>query len=207
MKKLRDFFKTALIGGVVIMLPIAILLFVAKWVFGLLTGLIEPFTSLIETESKVQAMLVDLLVLAILIATCFIIGLFTRTRLGAIVFGAFERWLLKAIPGYTLIKETVTQLFGGKRSPFIAVALVQAFESPALMTAFVVARHDNGLVTVFAPTGPNPTTGFIFHLEANRVHQVAVPVEEAMRSIIACGVGSINIIRRYSEATPPESSK
>lgn len=202
MKKLRDFFKTALLGGVVILLPIAILLFVAKWVFGLVTGLIEPFTSLIQTESKVQAILVDLLVLAILIATCFVIGVFTRTRLGAIVFGAFERWLLQVIPGYKLIKETVTQLFGGKRSPFVAVALVQAFDNPTLMTAFVVARHDNGLVTVFAPTGPNPTTGYIFHLEAHRVHPVAVPVEEAMRSIIACGVGSRNIVRLYSETTP-----
>jgi uncharacterized membrane protein len=207
MKKIGDFFRTALLGGVVVMLPIAILLFVAKWLVGLVTGLIEPFTSLIQTESKIQEMFVNFVVIAILIATCFFIGVFTRTRLGAFAFGAFESWLVKTIPGYSLVKETVRQLLGGKRLPFSGVALVRVFESPTLMTAFIVAKHDNGYVTVFAPTGPNPTTGFIFHLEANRVHPVAVPVEEAMRSIIACGIGSANIVRQFSENLTAEYSK
>jgi uncharacterized membrane protein len=205
MKKLRDFFKTALLGGVVVLLPVAILLFVFKWIISLITGLIEPFTSFLPAQSKAQELWFNLIVIAVLLASCFFIGVFTRTRLGSLVYRAIENWLLKAIPGYSLVKETVTQLFAGKRSPFIAVALVQAFESPTLMTAFVVARHDNGLVTVFAPTGPNPTTGFIFHLEAHRVFPVAVPVEEAMRSIIACGVGSKNIVKRFPGLPPGPS--
>jgi uncharacterized membrane protein len=207
MKKIRDFFKTALLGGVVVMLPIAILLFVANWLVSLLVGLVEPVTSLIQPESKSQERFINFLVIATLIATCFFIGAFTRTRLGSIAFNTFEAWLLKVIPGYSLVKETVTQLFGGKRSFFSAVALVLAFDGPTLMTAFVVARHANGLVTVFAPTGPNPTTGYIFHLEENRVYPVAVSVEEAMRSIIACGVGSGNMIQRFAASHPAAFQK
>jgi len=201
MTGIREFFKTALLGGVVVMLPIAILLFVAKWLFGLVTSFIDPLTGLIETKSKFQELLVDFVVIAILVAACFIVGVFTKTRLGAFVYGAIDRWLLKVIPGYSLVKETVAQLMGGKKSPFSSVALVQAFESPTLMTAFVVARHADGYVTVFAPCGPNPTTGYIFHLKEDKVYPVNVSVEEAMRSIIGCGVGSSGLVREFSNKT------
>jgi uncharacterized membrane protein len=63
------------------------------------------------------------------------------------------------------------------------------------MTGFVTDIHENGLYTIFVPTGPNPTTGFIFHLEEAYVQKIDTPVEEAMRSIISCGAGSECLIK------------
>ena len=76
---------------------------------------------------------------------------------------------------------------------------MQAVENDTLMTAFITDQHDNGLYTVFVPTGPNPTTGFVFHLKQEFVHPIGVSVQEAFQSIIGCGAGSANIINTYTK--------
>ena len=59
--------------------------------------------------------------------------------------------------------------------------------------AFVKTSGIGG-VAVFVPTGPNPTSGLIFHVPRDHVHPVAVSVEEAMRSVIGCGAGSTALV-------------
>jgi uncharacterized membrane protein len=44
------------------------------------------------------------------------------------------------------------------------------------------------------PTGPNPTSGQIFHLPGEHVVLVDVGIDDAMRSIISCGAGSGEIM-------------
>jgi len=63
------------------------------------------------------------------------------------------------------------------------------------MTGFVTDRLDSGDITVFVPTGPNPTNGYIFHLKPDQVEEIDASTEEAMRSIIGIGVGSNKVIK------------
>lgn len=194
MEKLKAFIMTSLLGGVIVILPVVILLVVFGWVFNFITSLIQPLTDLIVAKSDVREIIADGVVLAITLAVCFFVGLVVRTRFGGFIFRLIEQRLLKVAPGYTLIKETVMQFLGSKRTPFSAVVLVRIFENDTLATGFVMDEHANGIYTVFVPTAPNPTTGFIYHLKPKYVYQVDVSVEEAMRTIISCGAGSSKLI-------------
>lgn len=197
MKRLQTFFKATLLGGLVVILPVAIMIFVVKWLLEFVTGLIQPITDVLVTQSQMQKLLADIAVVALIITTCFLIGMFVRTRLGLWFVQGLETAVFKKAPGYTVIKETVVQLLGKEKSPFSTVALVQLFGSDTLVSAFVTDSHPDGSYTVFMPTGPNPTSGNIYHLEGKYVHPVNVPVEEAMRSIISCGAGSTRLIEAY----------
>ncbi|MEE9145147.1 MAG: DUF502 domain-containing protein [Candidatus Binatia bacterium] len=201
MKRIRDFLKTSLLGGLVVILPVAILIFVFKWIFGLVTNMVQPLTNLVMARSQMQEILADILVIAVILSLCFVIGVFVRTRLGKWIFKTLENKILKIAPGYSLIKETVMQFLGGKKSPFSSVALVQIFANETLASAFVTDTHEDGSYTVFVPTGPNPTSGNIYHLAARFVHPVDVPVEDAMRSIISCGAGSTKLIKALSKSS------
>ena len=86
---------------------------------------------------------------------------------------------------------------GQKESPFSSVALARIFGNDTIATCFITDRHSDGSYTVFVPTGPNPTSGNIFHLKNEYVHPVSVPVEDVMRSIISCGRGSGKLIDAY----------
>ena len=47
--------------------------------------------------------------------------------------------------------------------------------------------------SVFIPTGPNPTSGFIVHITKDKIIAESTKIDKAMKSIVACGSGSSNI--------------
>jgi uncharacterized membrane protein len=201
MDKIKSFMKTSLLGGIVVILPVAISFFVFKWIFIKVTDIIQTPTNWLMTYAPFiqdKEFAADALVIITILLSCFIIGIVVRTHFGKIIYKTIDAYLAKILPAYSMIKEIVSQFFGDKKSPFSNVALVRIFDSDALMTAFVTETHENGLCTVFVPTGPNPTSGNIYHLKPEFVHYVDVGVEEAMKSIIGCGAGSAGLITSYS---------
>jgi len=137
--------------------------------------------------------------IALLVLLCFSVGVVVRTKLGNWFYSVLETNLLMKVPGYSLIKETVAQFLGNKKSPFTSVALVQIFGNETMVSAFITDEHENGTVTVFVPTGPNPTSGNIYHLLPQYVHPIDVSVEDTMRSIISCGVGSEVLVKKLEQ--------
>lgn len=190
MKSAWNFIKTALLGGFVVILPAAIIVTVFAWMYGLVTRLIRPITAFLVARSTMGTLMADLLVIGLIVGFCFALGLVVRTAVGRLLQQSVERRLEKFAPGYRLIKDTLLLFLGRKKSPFLRVALVRLYGTDALTTAFVTEEHADGTITVFVPTSPNPTSGLIFHLPGERVLASDASVEAAMRSVIACGVGS-----------------
>ena len=194
MNRMKAFFKTSLLGGIVVILPVVILTFVFTWVFDFVTNRIQPLTNVVIKQYEIPEISADVFVIFIIIMACFTVGVFVTTKLGKFVYRSIENRILKAAPGYSLIKETIVHILGEKESPFSTVALARIFGNETLVSSFVTDKHADGSFTVFVPTGPNPTSGNIFHLKGEYVHPVDIPVEEVMRSIISCGAGSKKLI-------------
>ena len=197
MRGIKSFFKTSLLGGLIVLLPVGIMAFLIGWVFGLVRRIIGPLTRMVTDRSDLHELLAMVVVICLIVVACFVIGLIVRTQVGRFFHEKLEDHILKIAPGYNLIKETVLQFLGNRPSPFGSVALVRIFGNDTLVTAFVTETHDNGWFSVFVPTGPNPTSGNIYHLEPQYVHKIDLPVEDVMRSIISCGAGSASVIKAY----------
>ncbi len=197
MKGLGAFIKTTVLGGILIILPAAILVIVFSWIYRFAIGLIHPFTRVLIAQSNLPKFTADVVVIFLIVMLCFLVGLFVKTKAGGLIYHSFEQKVLKAAPGYSLAKDIVAQLLGKKSSPFSSVALVRLFDSETLATGFIMDSHPDGSYTVFIPTAPNPTSGVIYHLKPEYVHPVKVGVEDAMRSIISCGAGSERLMTSY----------
>ena len=194
MNRFREFLKNTALGGLLVILPLAIFFFALTWIFGLVLTAIDPLTTIVMQKSPLQGIVADILVVVLIMIVCFTVGIIVRTKLGKWLYLLLESNVFLKIPGYSLIKETVFQFLGNKKPPFSSVALVQIFGNETLVSAFITDEHKDGTFTVFVPTGPNPTSGNIYHLPQNLVHPVDVSVEDAMRSIISCGAGSSTLI-------------
>lgn len=194
LKKIKSFFLTAILGGITVILPIAIIVMVIIWLVEKIAGLISPMTIYLTSNSNMQGFMANFIVIGLLLFLCFFVGLFERTKLGHFFVEFVDKYLLKKLPGYSLVKDTVVQFIGNNQAPFTQVALVKIFGSDARCTAFVTDTFEGGY-TVFIPTGPNPTSGNICHLPKDAVELIDTPAEEAMKSIIGCGVGSKNFIQ------------
>lgn len=194
MKRIQNFIKTTLLGGIVVILPSIILFFAFGWLFNKINNSTKPLSQFLADNltlpNQFDDIIATLMVFFIIIFGCFIVGLFVRTRLGSWILDMIERQLLNKAPGYKMLRETIHQLFGKNKVLFSQVVLAQIYGNETLVTGFVTDTHDNGIVTIFVPTGPNPTSGFVYHLHEKYIHPQDIPVEEAMRSIISCGMGS-----------------
>jgi uncharacterized membrane protein len=199
MNRIKQFFISAVVGGLLVILPVALLLFTMNWVFEMIRGMISPLTDALLTQASLPAYVADLVVIVALVLLCFLVGMIVRTRLGKWIYSVLDSKLLMKAPGYSIIKETVAQFIGNKKSPFSSAALVQIFGNETMVSAFVTDEHEDGSFTVFVPTGPNPTSGNIYHLPGRFVHPIDTPVDELMRSIISCGAGSSVLVKRLDK--------
>ncbi|MBU4037214.1 MAG: hypothetical protein KKA35_12375, partial [Proteobacteria bacterium] len=109
MERFKSFFKTSLIGGITVILPIFIFVIVTKWLFGWVTDIILPVTRLVVTQSHLSKFIADALVIVLIVITCFIVGIIVKTKVGQYIHTNLEKRILKIAPGYSIIKETVMQ--------------------------------------------------------------------------------------------------
>lgn len=205
-KRLRKFLRTTLIGGMVALAPLTLIILLFRWVINLigrnLTPLVEALLQDPDPNPYFKFALYVITFSAILLFF-FIIGLVVRTRLKVTLNMAEELYLQK-IPGYKLAKETVQQFFGKNRSFFKEVVLVDIFNTGVLMTGFIT--DDQGeIITVFVPTGPNPTSGNIYHFPKKQVLKTGASVDSGMKSIISCGAGSSEIFQSSEHNLPDHS--
>ena len=197
MDKIKLFLKTTFAGGFLVVLPVVILLFVLNWILATLTGYIRPITNIIIATARLNQYVAISLSLLIIILIFFLVGLAIKTELGKVSFETVENKFLRRIFGYKIIKETVVQLFGEEKTIFKKVALVKLFGNETKMTAFVTDEHNDGSYTVFVPSGPAPTAGFVYHVKKEQVEIVDIPVEQALRTILSLGAGSKKMLENY----------
>lgn len=196
MKRLRSFVSMAFIGGFMVVLPMLIFVWLVTWLFGTLRTLIQPLSHFLIEHSVVSSMLADVVGIALLLLALFLIGLGVSTTIGSWVHDLLDTWLGKLVPGYKAIREVVSQLLGGEGNASVlrgevCRAYLMGRAAGVSVTAIITAKHSNGDVTVYVPTAPIPTSGFVYHLSSECIDLLPhVSVEEAMRTVIACGSGS-----------------
>lgn len=205
-KEFKDYINTTLIGGFLVILPFAILLIVFNWIFGIILNIIEPISKLLTFGGSIDRFLASILALIIIILVCFGVGFFVRTRMGQYFYIRIERRILTKIPFYKAINETVKQFSNREKMPFSKVVLADVFGNDTKMTGFITDEHENGFVTIFVPTGPNPTNGFIFHVKPEQIVEVDIAVEDAMKSIIGVGTGSANLMNIKNQKVKNKTS-
>lgn len=192
----RAYIGLTLFGGLVVALPIAIFLFLLQWLFGLVTGFTAPFSRWLFSWTTLPGVVTDLIGLLLLLGIFFLIGLLVKTSMGSWLHGRIDQWLVRFAPGYGTIREVVKQLVGGDgESPILRGQVCRAYilgpDSPVSVTAIVTAYHSNGDLTVYVPTAPIPSSGFVYHLHESCVELLPhISVETAMRTVISCGIGS-----------------
>ena len=194
MEKIKSFLRTTVFGGFLVVLPIIVLIFVLGWLYDFLTDKIRPITNILIETARFSEVVAAIVAVAVILVLFFIVGLIVQTRLGRYVVHIMEERILKRIPLYKIIKETVIQLFGGEKIIFKSVALIRPFNNETMITAFITDESDNGYTTVFVPSAPAPTGGYIYHLKNEYVIKIDYPVEQAMKTVLSLGAGSKEFI-------------
>ena len=188
MKKAIVFIAKAVLGGLLIIVPIYLAVLLLLKGMKTVVGLVRPFALLLPDWLPAEKALSLLLVLMI----CFMIGVAVRTRAGRVVRERIERTFFERIPGYALFRSLTQQVAGDNRQNVWKPALAEIEE--ALVPAFIIEEFEDGRYTVFVPSIPTPLAGAVYILDRKRVHPLNVPFTEALKAVSKWGSGAKNLV-------------
>lgn len=183
--------KRPLIAGIIVLTPITVVGYLVYWFFGKIREMPgDPLFSVTGIEPVDQ--LVKLGVF--LVATAFLvtgIGRFARTNIGLKAENRFDR-VMGMIPVlgtiYKITKVTADTVFTGTEELSKPVKLdINGLR----LTAFKTGNGSpDGRKTLFLPTSPNITTGFVIEAEPERFDEIDETSEEALTRVLSAGFGS-----------------
>ena len=198
--RIKKFFITTLLGGLLVILPIVIILWAFNMLIRFIVSNITPVTMIVDKFISVRY-LPEIISAIIIVIICFLVGLSVRTKLGDWIHINIEEKILTKIPGYNMVKGAINQLISTekKTKPFSQVVLFKLFNNEVLLMGVITDDEDEEYVTIFCATAPNPTSGFIYHVLRKDVFLVDISVEDTMRTVFSGGSGSSMLLKRYHE--------
>lgn len=188
--------KTTAIGGVFFLLPLVVIgallgqLFQMVWVVAISIHEYMPF------HSAMGYTLLFLIVLLLILLTCFLAGIVARKSLARRFTEKVEKHLLMLFPRYAIFKEQLTGNIGGAvlRNQLSPV-LVSVPEGQRIAMEVERGRALGDIwVTVFFPGSPDPWSGSVAIVPASRVQSIEVPFTEALATVEQLGRGSLRVL-------------
>lgn len=189
MKRLLELLKSALVTGLLIVLPawLAVLLLIQLLLK--LGVLVKPIASQMPEGINHP----QLVALAVFILICLAVGLLVHTAVGRLIGRTLGDNVFNRVPGYQPLRNIARQFSDMNANDGFKPALIDV-EDGCLAPAFLIDDHENGLSTVFMPSVPTPMAGSIFIMPSDRVHPVDVPVTTMMACISKWGSGSAELL-------------
>jgi uncharacterized membrane protein len=203
--------KKYFLTGFVTLLPLALTLIIANWLFNLfatpLAGIAE---SLILTYEKQLGLSLEhretlalflsrVLALILLLLLILFLG-FCGQKFLANIFLKIPEKVFSRIPFirtiFRLSNEITKAFFSGNEKTFRETVLLPFPHDNALTLGFVTRETPPLLkvskietdFAVFVPTAPHPISGYVLLVPKKILHHVDVSVEDAFKFLISCGV-------------------
>jgi len=183
-KKIEKWF----LAGIAVVLPVAVTIFVLIWLFNLLDGI---FRNLIE---KIFGWTIPGLGLLVLLIIIFLVGIFVSNFVGRKITGWFEKLigkipLIKTI--YNPVRKIISGLSSEKTESFQKVVMVEFPQKGKKSIGFITNSNftleGEDKVSVFVPTTPNPTNGFLIIVDRKDLEILDMTVNEGLNTVVSIG--------------------
>jgi uncharacterized membrane protein len=198
--------KKHFITGLIILLPLAVTILVALFVFNLLT---EPlagalakmlaYYDLLGGGPQIQYFVSQILVLGFLLLFTILLGMiaryfFVNYMINLWDFAMHKIPLIRSI--YKASQDVIKTLFTSSNNSFKQVVLIP-FPYPGSYSIGFITQEEADIakngekeskIAVFMPTAPNPTSGFLMLFDKKDVIYIDMKVEDAFKYVVSCGV-------------------
>jgi len=189
---LMGFLKATIAGGLLFLLPVALVLIVLRHAMQLAGKVAQPISTLLP-DAVIGAVLATVLAALLLVLVSFLAGLVARTNSGRRIMGMFENSLLGSIPQYQLVKTMAEGLAQVENAEGVRPALVSI--EGGWQIGYLLEPLENDWVAVFLPQAPTPMSGNVMYLPAHRVRPLDISMVKAMAVVKRMGVGSGDALR------------
>ena len=199
-------FKKYLIAGLLVWIPLAI----TFWLLDVIVSTMDQTLLLLPTSWRPDALL-PFHIPGIGLLMSLLVVLATGVLAANIIGERLVRWwhgLLNRIPIvrsiYSSVKQISDTLLATRGQSFRKVVMIEfpqrgqwtlgfVVGSPGAMIAAATAAD---VITVYVPTAPNPTSGYVLVVRPEEVREVDISVDDALKFHISLGVVSPRLSAR-----------
>ncbi|MCI0471004.1 MAG: DUF502 domain-containing protein [Candidatus Aminicenantes bacterium] len=217
MKKFLKQIRGNIVTGVLLLIPSVTTIYVFIKLFGLVDSILPNLFHIIFPFLPKNWIPGFGAVLIILIS--YFVGLGAKNYFGKLILDTGNALIAK-IPLinkiYMGIQQIVDTFSGQKKNLFEKVVLVQYPKKDSYCIGFVTSystgeiekKINSEMVSVFIPTTPNPTSGFLLYLPTSEVIVLEMNVETAIKAIMSAGVVNSDHLKRTNHMyTMPQELK
>ena len=191
MNSLLTHLKSYFLYGLIIIIPVAATIFVVYLGIQLL---ITPFNHFFSaTVSPVFGFLISIIFI-------ILIGFLSRNVVGQLVLGFFDL-IISKIPFINRIYDSSKHLidvFSSQKRDEMKPVLVEYPKDGMWVIGFLTFTSLKSFessdpsfvdkVSVFIPTTPNPTSGYVVFVDKSKVKPLSIGFEEALKTLVSAGV-------------------
>lgn len=191
--------KTYLFTGILVTTPVSITFYMAyelfMWTDKLSRSLLPP-----KFASHGLVPYIPGLGVIILIGALIIIGMFTTGFIGRF-FVRLGDFIVSKIPLisslYSLLKQLFESVLSPKSQSFKEAVLLEYPRKGIWIIGFLAAETSGEIsqklpgekmLSVFIPTTPNPTSGFLILVPEKDIIKLNMHVEDALKYVVSCGI-------------------
>ena len=189
MKGFFQLIKTTIIGGLIFLVPIIIVVAILGKAYELMIKVAKPLSAWIPLDAIGGVALANILAVLAILLCCLIAGIIAKGATAKGILKSVESKLLFAIPGYTFVKGMTDSLNSSEEAAKAFVPVIAKFDDNAQI-GFEIERTEKGNVVVYLPGSPNPWSGSVVYVNADRVDRLDMTVSEAINNIRHLGRGS-----------------
>jgi len=193
-KPVRKWFLT----GLIVLLPIFGTLMFIKWLIGLSDRALALLPQAYQPDTLLGFHLPGIGIVLALLAI-LLVGMLATNFFGRRLLSWFDA-LLARVPVvrsiYGAIKQLLEAVLGSKSNAFRQVVLISFPQPGQWSIGFVTGAanlprqegHDPGMVAVFVPTTPIPTSGWLIFVAEQDLRILPISVEDGMKMVVSGGM-------------------
>ncbi len=190
--------RRTLIAGLLVWLPLVATIFVLRFLVELMDVSLRLLPHAYQPDTLVGFHIPGLGVLFTLVIL-LVTGLLVRNFLGRHLMGLWDA-LISRIPLvrsiYAAVKQVLHSIFSSSGQSFRQVVLLEYPKAGLWSLAFLTGKacqaieDETGepMLSLFVPTTPNPTSGFLILAPKEKVKPLSISVDEALKMVISLGV-------------------
>jgi uncharacterized membrane protein len=166
--------RTTIIGGILFLVPIAILVAAIGKGLEVTGALAKPLVHVLPVDMIGGFAVAQVLAIVLLLLICFVAGLIARAAIARKLVDALEANVLAKLPAYALLKTKTQSMLSPEDIEGMSVVVVR-FDD-AWQIGFEIERIEGGKVALFLPGSPDPWSGAVCVMEEDRVTPLDLPV-------------------------------
>ncbi|HYC04610.1 MAG TPA: DUF502 domain-containing protein [Azospirillaceae bacterium] len=191
--------RAYLIAGVLVTAPVAVTIYIARFVISGIDGLVAAMLPTPYNPETFLPFWVPGLGVLLVLLFLILVGMLTAGYLGRLVVAAGESLVgrLPVIRGiYGAAKQIFETVLSKKSNSFRECVLVEFPRRGAWTVGFITGEPKGeigdhlapGMLTVYVPTTPNPTGGYMLYLPETEVRRLEMSVEEGLKLVVSMGI-------------------